>query len=162
MEYLWFDTDVRNIDIAHKELDVLDRKVDFTVQERVDGRVRPRELDAYRTQKNAYPYIWSWFPQELDSLASDAIMQGAGQIRPCGRLALRIETGIPTRTAGAIVLGCSTLAPNDASSLASSNRMRRMSRASGTTRGSAVSMPSTSVQISIASAPSAAPNNEAV
>ena len=77
---------------------------------------------------------------------------------PSGCRELKTYTGIPRRTAGAIVLGCSTFAPNDASSLASSKRMRSMSRASGTTRGSAVSMPSTSVQISIASACSAAPN----
>jgi hypothetical protein len=69
---------------------------------------------------------------------------------------------MPRRTAGVIVLGCSTLAPNDASSDASSNRMRSIRRAPGTTRGSAVSIPSTSVQISIASAWRAAPSSDAL
>ena len=73
-----------------------------------------------------------------------------------------MHTGMPSRTAGAIVFGCSTFAPNDASSDASSNRICSMSRAPLTTRGSAVSMPSTSVQISIASACSAAPNSDAL
>lgn len=87
MEYLWFDTDVQNIDIARKELDLLDRKVDFSVPEMVDGRVMPENMDAYRTQKGAYPHIWNWLPDALDVLPTDIIMQGASQIRPCGRLA---------------------------------------------------------------------------
>ena len=55
-----------------------------------------------------------------------------------------------------------TFAPKLASSDASSKRMRSMRRACGTTRGSAVSMPSTSVQISIASACKAAPSSDAL
>ena len=76
---------------------------------------------------------------------------------------LNTYTGMPPRrTAGAIVFGCSTLAPKLASSAASSNRMCSISFAPSTTRGSAVSMPSTSVQISIASASSAAPSSDAL
>jgi len=60
------------------------------------------------------------------------------------------------------VFGCSTFAPNDASSDASSNAICSMSRAFETMRGSDVSMPSTSVHISIASAWTAAPNNDAL
>ena len=87
MEFLWFDTDIRNIDITRKETDLLDRRIDFSAREMVDGSVGPQELEAYRKNKGMYPHIWSWFPDALDSLASDAITQGAGQIRPCGRLA---------------------------------------------------------------------------
>jgi hypothetical protein len=81
---------------------------------------------------------------------------------PSGRMEFRTKTGIPSRTAGAIVLGWSTFAPNDANSDASSNAICSINRALGTIRGSDVSIPSTSVQISIASALTAAPNNDAL
>ena len=81
---------------------------------------------------------------------------------PSGLRELNTNTGMPRCTAGAIVAGCSTFAPNAANSAASSKLMRSMSCAPGTTRGSAVSMPSTSVQISMAVAPMAAPISEAV
>jgi hypothetical protein len=81
---------------------------------------------------------------------------------PAGFSELNTNTGIPRRTAGAIVFGCSTFAPKLASSAASSNRMCSISLASSTTRGSAVSIPSTSVQISMASASSAAPSSDAL
>lgn len=87
MEYLWFDTDIRNIDITRAKPDCLDSLVHFSAQEKIDGRIRPNDLDGYRRVKGVYPYIWEWFPDELDAIPSDAIMQGAGQIRPCGRLA---------------------------------------------------------------------------
>ena len=58
-------------------------------------------------------------------------------------------------TAGAIVLGCSTLAPNRAIWAASSYEMRGMRHVSGQTRGSVVRIPSTSVQISTLEASSA-------
>ena len=87
MEYLWFDTDIENINSMGNETDLLERRIDFTAREKIDGSVMPRELEAYRNNKGMYPHIWSWFPDALDSLPSTAITQGAGQIRPCGRLA---------------------------------------------------------------------------
>ena len=87
MEYLWFDTDIRNIDIMMNKTDLLDRRIDFSPTEKIDGSVMPQELEGYRKNKGLYPHIWSWFPEALDSLPSNAIIQGAGQIRPCGRLA---------------------------------------------------------------------------
>ena len=87
MEYLWFDTDIRNIDIMRNETDLLDRRIDFFAEEKIDGRVMPQSLEGYRNNKGMYRHIWSWFPDALDSLSSTAITQGAGQIRPCGRLA---------------------------------------------------------------------------
>ena len=72
-----------------------------------------------------------------------------------------MRTGMPEPTAGRIVLGCSTFAPKYASSEASSKLSRETTRGAATTRGSAVSMPSTSVQIWISSAPSPAPKSAA-
>ena len=78
---------------------------------------------------------------------------------PSGRRELRIRTGISCSTAGRIVDGCSTLAPKYASSAASANDRRGTRRGLATTRGSADSMPSTSVQIWISRAPMPAPTS---
>ena len=60
-------------------------------------------------------------------------------------------------TAGRIVLGCSTFAPKYASSEASAKDICGTTRGWGTMRGSAVSMPSTSVQIWISARSRQAP-----
>ena len=59
----------------------------------------------------------------------------------------RISTGIFFSTAGMTVAGCSTLAPKYASSAASAKEMILTRCPPGRMVGSAVSMPSTSVQI---------------
>ena len=87
MDYLWFDTDIQNVDTKKNGIDLLDESIDFSEREKIDGRIMPRDLDGYRKNRGMYPHIWSWFPEELDSLPSTAITKGAGQIRPCGRLA---------------------------------------------------------------------------
>lgn len=87
MEYLWFDTDIRNESLSEEAPDELDRLIDLAIAQKIDGRVQPEELAGYRRNKKAYPHIWEWLPSELDALSDDAIMQGAGQIRPFGRLA---------------------------------------------------------------------------
>ena len=87
MEYLWFDTDIRNESLSGEAPDELDRLIDLTISQKIDGRVQPEELAGYRHNKNAHPHIWEWLPSELDALPDNAIMQGAGQIRSFGRLA---------------------------------------------------------------------------
>src|SRR5664280_765304 len=69
---------------------------------------------------------------------------------PSGRNEFLTTTGIPRATAGRIVAGWRTLAPKNASSAASAELTSGTRRAWGTSRGSAVRMPSTSVQISMA------------
>jgi hypothetical protein len=87
MEYLWFDTDIRNQSLSGEVPDELDRRIDLTAPQKIDGRVQPEELAGYRLNKNAYPHIWDWFPSELDALPANVITQGASQIRSFGRLA---------------------------------------------------------------------------
>src|ERR1700691_1006776 len=70
-----------------------------------------------------------------------------------GRREFRIHTGMFFSLAGRTVEGCSTFAPKYASAAASPNEIVFTGCASGTSFGSHVSTPSTSVQISIASAP---------
>ena len=72
-----------------------------------------------------------------------------------------MRTGMSRATAGWIVAGCSTLAPKYASSDASANDRCGTTRGLVTTRGSAVSMPSTSVQIWISAASQAAADDGA-
>ena len=74
---------------------------------------------------------------------------------------LRIQIGMSRATAGSIVRGCSTLAPKYASSMASSYDISSTTTASGTRRGSALSTPSTSVQMMTADASSSAPKIDA-
>ena len=57
-------------------------------------------------------------------------VEGDPRSLPSGLRELKMNTGMPSRTAGAIVFGCSTFAPNDASSDASSNRICSISCAS--------------------------------
>ena len=81
MEYLWFDTDIHNESLSEEAPDELDRLIDLTTSQKIDGRVQPDELAGYRGNKDAYPHIWDWLPSQLDALPDTAIMQGAGQIR---------------------------------------------------------------------------------
>jgi len=74
-----------------------------------------------------------------------------------GEKLLRIHTGIAACTTGFSVFGCSTFAPKYASSAASRYEITGIVRASATNRGSAVSTPSTSVQMITSSASIAAP-----
>src|SRR5688572_24508749 len=67
--------------------------------------------------------------------------------RAWARCELRMRTGMLRDTAGCIVDGCSTFAPKYASSEASANDRCGTTCGFLTIRGSAVSMPSTSVQI---------------
>ncbi len=78
-----------------------------------------------------------------------------------GLMVLRMRTGMFLAAAGWMDFGCSTFAPKYASSAASANERYGTSFGPSTTRGSAVSMPSTSVQIWISSASSAAPMSAA-
>ena len=78
-----------------------------------------------------------------------------------GLKVLRAMMGMPWVNAGAIVCGWITLAPKYASSIASLYESASITCASGTSRGSALSTPSTSVQITISPASSSEPKIEA-
>src|SRR5882672_5558245 len=73
-----------------------------------------------------------------------------------------ITIGIDLATAGPIAPACSTFAPKHDISIASPYVICGSTNADGTALGSALNTPSTSVQISIADAPSAAPTIAAV
>ncbi len=101
---------------------------------------------------------------EMDFTATSVGLAVAVIDVPCnlGRFELRMSTGILSSIAGRRVLGCNTFAPKYASSDASWNDISRTRNAFFTMFGSAVRMPSTSVQISINYAFSTAPTIEAV
>jgi len=79
-----------------------------------------------------------------------------------GLKVLATRMGMARERTGAMVLGCRTLEPKKASSMASSKLTSGRGKASGTMRGSALNTPSTSVQISTRSASRAAAARAAV
>jgi hypothetical protein len=85
MSYLWIDTDTQNIGLDNQELDYLLQEVMMDEDERVDCQVPQAQFDNYFTMKNAYKHIWRWLYPSLQ--AYGAILNGAGQLRPKGRLA---------------------------------------------------------------------------
>ena len=88
------------------------------------------------------------------ALCGDGADDGAASVGLCE---LSTATGMSCSTAGSRVAGCRTLAPKQASSVASWKLISAMRCALGQMRGSVVRMPLTSVQISMRSAASAAP-----
>ena len=93
-------------------------------------------------------FVANDFTNDLPAGASE-LMTVPG---PSGLPEFRIRTGIAFCMAGRTVDGWRTFAPKYANSEASANEMCRIVKASSTTRGSAVIIPSTSVQISTSSA----------
>ena len=102
-------------------------------------------------------------PREASAVAGRPLATSGWIVvkRPSGRPVCRTVTGTRASTAGWIVAGCSTLAPNAANSAASAKESSGTGSGSATTRGSADSTPSTSVQIWTSSAASAAPSSAA-
>lgn len=83
--HLWIDTDTRNVTLDGKELDFLQRQVDFTEREKIDVELKKSDLRIYYSQPASHPHIFSWFNPELTK--HQEISDGAGAIRSFGRLA---------------------------------------------------------------------------
>ena len=100
------------------------------------------------------------FPTDVIPFASFPSSSAVREMRVPGAVGLNvflIRIGMRFATAGAMAAECSTFAPKYDSSMASSYVIRGCTNADGTTRGSALRTPSTSVQISMTDAPTAAP-----
>ena len=100
----------------------------------------------------------------MDFTATPAL-SGAAQIvvpQPSGWRECKMRTQMFFSAAGSMVLGCSTLAPKNDNSAASSNDSWRMLMTFSTRESPLVNMPPTSVQIWISDASSAAPRSDAV
>ena len=90
--YLWFDTDIRDVNIRGEQWDDIEPAARFTPQESIDMRVEPQQLDELYRNREAHPHIFSWFPYaQVQPLGNNVIMSGAGQVRPLGRLALHMH-----------------------------------------------------------------------
>ncbi len=88
MEYLWFDTDMQNININREQYDAIDQRLYFEGDEIVSGKIQPAELADYYANYGSFPHIFRWFNRDaLQGLGTAVFTQGAGQIRPFGRLA---------------------------------------------------------------------------
>lgn len=83
--YLWVDTDTRNVDIDDKPLDHIMEQVMFREEEKVDAQVPGDVFMGYFRDPQTSPHIFSWLDTKL--AAQGQVVNGAGQIRPLGRLA---------------------------------------------------------------------------
>lgn len=83
--YLWIDTDIRNLDIDDKPLDHIMEQVMFKEEEKIDAQVPGDVFAGYFKDVRTSPHIFSWLDTSL--AAQGQVINGAGQIRPLGRLA---------------------------------------------------------------------------
>lgn len=85
MAYLWVDTDTRNINIDGQPLDHIMESVQFRQEERVSAEIPGDAFVEYFRNQRSSPHIFNWLNQGLQQQGQ--VLNGAGQIRPLGRLA---------------------------------------------------------------------------
>ncbi|HJQ25677.1 MAG TPA: tubulin-like doman-containing protein [Blastocatellia bacterium] len=85
MGYLWIDTDTRNRNIDDQPLDHIMQQVMLREEERVSAEIPGDAFMGYFRDQRAFPHIFSWLDPRLASLGQ--VLNGAGQVRPLGRLA---------------------------------------------------------------------------
>jgi Tubulin like len=85
MAYLWVDTDTRNVNIDGQVLDHIMDAVKFRQEERVSAEIPGDAFMEYFRNQTRNPHIFSWLDQKLS--AQGQVLNGAGQVRPLGRLA---------------------------------------------------------------------------
>src|ERR1044072_2309034 len=83
--YLWLDTDTRNTNIDDQPLDHIMQQVMFKEEERVNAEIPGGAFMEYFKDYRAHPHIFSWLDPKL--AAQGQVLNGAGQVRPLGRLA---------------------------------------------------------------------------
>ena len=83
--YLWVDTDTQNNDIDGQALDHIMESVLFRQEERVNAEIPGNAFMEYFRNQRSAPHIFSWLDQKLS--AQGQVLNGAGQVRPLGRLA---------------------------------------------------------------------------
>lgn len=85
MAYLWVDTDTQNTDIDGQALDHIMESVAFQQEERVNAEIQGGSFKEYFRNQRSSPHIFNWLDQKL--AAQGQVLNGAGQVRPLGRLA---------------------------------------------------------------------------
>ena len=85
MRYLWIDCDPNSeIDITGKSFDWLLPDARLSRGEIVPATVSQQTIDSYRDNQSMHPWLFNWIPPGV--FAKGAILEGASQIRPRGRL----------------------------------------------------------------------------
>jgi len=88
IEYLWIDTDARNVDIMQNKYDIINDKLQLSEEDILNVSMQSDELKKLYGNMNQYPHIQKWFnKEELEKLGYSVLAQGASAIRPFGRLA---------------------------------------------------------------------------
>jgi hypothetical protein len=83
--YLWIDTDTSNTNIDGQPLDHIMQQVMFKQEERVNADIPGEAFMGYFQDQRAHPHIFNWLDSKL--AAQGQVLNGAGQVRPLGRLA---------------------------------------------------------------------------
>lgn len=84
MEYLWIDTDMRNLDLEGQQYDYLMERVAFRAEEKLDAQVPGPTFTGFFRDPESHPNIFSWLDPGLRSYGQ--VVDGAGQKRQFGRL----------------------------------------------------------------------------
>jgi len=87
IEYLWIDTDIRRQDIMGKDYDAISNQLYLPESDIIDATVEPKAVREYFDRSNRYENIFSWLHGSISQLGDMILVNGAGQVRPCGRLA---------------------------------------------------------------------------
>ena len=86
VDYLYIDTDPK--DAAGREgRDAIQDAIEFTAEDMVRVDISPPEVGHIFRNHNKHRHIFDWFHPSLKKLGTDLCRNGAGQIRPVGRLA---------------------------------------------------------------------------
>ena len=86
VDYLYIDTDPK--DAAGREgWDVIQEKIAFNAEDMVGVDIKPSEVGHIFRNPNQHRHIFDWFHESLTEIGTDICKNGAGQIRPAGRLA---------------------------------------------------------------------------
>lgn len=86
-QYLWIDTDPQRQDIQGHDYDEISSALYFPETDIIDAQVNPKDLKNYFSHRAKYNHIFEWLHPSVENLGENAITNGTGKVRPCGRLA---------------------------------------------------------------------------
>jgi len=87
--YFWIDTDPRRQNISGKDYldDPISNALYLPQTDYLDAQVEPEDINEYFRRRQTYDHIFKWLHPSVESLGSQMLINGAGMVRPCGRLA---------------------------------------------------------------------------
>ena len=86
-EYLWIDTDPSRQDIRDQDYDDILSSLFLPETDIIDAQVPSNDINHYFNRPANYEYIFEWMHPSIQNLGPEMLQNGAGMVRPCGRLA---------------------------------------------------------------------------